>query len=94
MSSLLINFYASLRKVSGTKTVEFQLAEGTTVSNLLEAVIARFPEMRDGLLDEDGMLDRRAHIFINGRNCPLLMDGLETQLSAEDSIDIFPIGHF
>jgi MoaD family protein len=92
--ALRANFYAFLRKISGTKTQGFQLPEGATVKDLLEAVIDRYPQMRDLLLDENGELDRRAHIFINGRNCPLLAEGLETQLTADDSIDIFPIGHF
>ena len=94
MSALQINFYASLRKISEMKTVGFQLPDGTKVSNLLKAVLARYPLMSDSLLDESGKLDRRAHIFINGRNCLLLSEGLDTPLSAGDTIDIFPIGHF
>ena len=94
MPVMQVNFYSPLRKISETKTVGFQLPEDTTVSSLLEFAIDRYPQMRDKLLDDDGELDRRAHIYINGRNCLLLEKGLETRLSADDIIDIFPIGHF
>ena len=94
MFSLQVNFYASLRKISGGKAVGFSLPEGSTVQQLLEAVLTRYPEMRDKLLDQNGELDRHAHIIINGRNSPLLEQGLETSISSEDSVSIFPIGHF
>ena len=94
MPLMQVSFYASLRKISETKTVGFQLPEDTTVSSLLEAAIDRYPQMRDKLLDDEGELDRRAHIYINGRNCLLLPKGLETTLSVRDTIDVFPIGHF
>lgn len=94
MPLLPVNFYASLRKIAGTKTVALRLPEHGTINNMLEIVVNRYPEMQGKLLDEDGHLSRRAHIFINGRNCLLLDKGLETNPAAEDSIDIFPIGHF
>jgi len=94
MPELRVNFYASLRKISNGKTVRFQLPAETTVSQLLAAVIDRYPPMRVKLLADDGKLDRRAHIFINGRNCLLLDKDLQSPLSIEDAIDIFPIGHF
>jgi molybdopterin converting factor small subunit len=94
MPLLQVNFYASLRKVAQRKTVGFQLPEGTNVSDLLAAAINRYPQMRAKLLAASGELDRRAHIFINGRNCLLLPEGLLSPLAVDDTIDMFPIGHF
>ena len=94
MPELSLNFYASLRKIAGTKTVELRLPEQVTLNNMLDTVINRYPEMQSKLLDENGRLDKRAHVFVNGRNCLLLGKGLETSPKNEDSIDIFPIGHF
>jgi MoaD family protein len=94
MPELSVNFYASLRKIAGTKTVDLQLPAQATISNILEAVINRYPQMQIKLLNENGQLDRRAHIYVNGRNCLLLEKGLEASPNNEDAIDIFPIGHF
>ena len=67
-----VNFYANLRDFTGQKTVEFELSGGTTVDGLLAAVVERYPEMRQKLLDEDGTLFGHVHVFINGRDAPYL----------------------
>jgi MoaD family protein len=94
MPEIQVNFYASLRKISESKIEGFQLPKGATVSTLLQLVIDRYPQMQAKLLADNGELDRRAHIIINGRNCLLLSKGLESRLSFDDSVNIFPIGHF
>lgn len=94
MPLLHVNFYASLRKISTIKEVDFELADGTTVNQLLQAVIKRYPPMQEKLLDENGTLGLHAHIIINGRNSPLLAEGMDTIVTGDDKIDVFPIGHF
>ena len=94
MPPLKVNFYAALRKISGAKTVEFSFVEGLTIQKLLEVVVTRYPEMHDKLYERDGKLSRRAHIVINGRYSHTLNEGLDSMLSASDTVDIFPIGHF
>ncbi len=89
-----INFYAALRKIAGQKTVELDLPPGSTVRQMIEAVLMQYPTMREKLLDKHGRIGLHAHVFINGRDAPLLEDGIDTSLSATDIIDIFPIGHF
>ena len=89
-----INFYAALRKITGQKRVDLGLPPGTTVRQMVEAVLLQYPSMREKLLDENGHIGLHAHVFINGRDAPLLKEGLDTSLSASDIIDIFPIGHF
>lgn len=89
-----INFYASLRKISGQKTIDLPLPEDCTVYSLITAIIDRYPAMAEKLVDENGNLGLHAHVIVNGRDAPLLERGLNTALMADDIIDIFPIGHF
>jgi sulfur-carrier protein len=90
MGAVNVNFYAMLREIAGRKTVELPVRAGATVRELLDAVIARFPEMKDNLFDEHGQLYGHVHVFINGQDAPYLEHALETKLTAEDAIDLFP----
>lgn len=85
-----VYFFATLRQITGQKTVEFELAEGATARNLVDAVIDRFPLIRRELLDEQGKLWPHVHVFINGRDAPFLEDGLDTVLKKDDTVNIFP----
>lgn len=85
-----INFYATLRQITGQKSVDFALPNGTTVTDLVEMVVTEYPPMRDELLDEEGKLFPHVHVFVNGRDAPYLDEGMETVVTVEDKIDIFP----
>ena len=85
-----VGFYATLRQIVGTKTVDFDLQYGSTVSQLLDEIIRRYPAMCSELLDENGILHGHVHVNINGRNVPFLVNGLDTILSPGDTISIFP----
>lgn len=85
-----INFYATLRQIVGQKTVEFALADGVTVRELVEAVVDRYPAMRPQLLNAAGDLHGHVHVFINGRDAQFLEDDVSTRIGPEDKVDIFP----
>lgn len=85
-----VNFYATLRQIVGQKTVEFDLPNGTTVLQLVDAVMDEYPRMRPELIDENGDLHGHIHIFVNGRDAPYLENKFETKISPADKIDIFP----
>jgi sulfur-carrier protein len=85
-----VNFYATLRQITGQKTVEFDLPDGISVQQLLDAVLLKYPDMRDDLLDENGRLYGHVHLFVNGRDAPYLDDGLETIIKPNDKVDLFP----
>ncbi len=85
-----VNFYATLRRITGTKSVDFLIEAGATIGELVEMVVEQYPPMRAELLDEEGQLYGHIHVFINGRDVPLLEKRLDTVLSPEDKIDIFP----
>jgi molybdopterin synthase sulfur carrier subunit len=70
--------------------VEFDLPQGGTVGLLVEAIVARYPLMRDILLDPQGELYGHVHVFINGRDTPFLEEGLGTVIHPNDSINVFP----
>jgi molybdopterin synthase sulfur carrier subunit len=91
---MLINFYASLRKITGQKTVDLDVPAGSTVAQMVDVLLTQYPEMREKLLDEHGKVGLHAHVMVNGRDTPLLDKAIDTVISADDTIDIFPIGHF
>ena len=85
-----VNFYATLRQIVGGKTVELSLSTGATVQQLLSEILNRYPEMGKELLDEHGNMYGHVHIFINGRDVQFLQDYLDSLISLDDRIDIFP----
>ena len=85
-----VNFYATFRQIVGGKTIEFPMADGMTVRQLMAEIIARFPPLRAQLLDEQGHVYRHVHVLINGRDVQYLGSGLDTPVSAEDTVNIFP----
>ena len=85
-----VNFHAGLRRITGRKTVEFDLPDGTNVEGLLAAVVERYPEMREKLFHEDGKLFGHVHVFVNGRDAPYLDRKLATALEETDTVDVFP----
>ena len=85
-----VNFYATLRRITGRNSVELDLPGGTTVDGLLAAVVERYPELRVELFHEDGTLFGHVHVFINGRDAPYLDRKLATELQESDTVDVFP----
>lgn len=85
-----VNFYATLRQIAGTKTVEFPLAEKATVRQLVVEIVERYPAMHPVLLNSNGALYGHVHVFINGRDVPFLQQTMDTVLTIDDKVDVFP----
>jgi len=85
-----VNFYATLRDIVGTKTVELEVPEGMTARDLIREVTRRYPRLSRELLDKQGNLLGHVHVFINGRDLSFIDETLEARLSAEDTVNIFP----
>lgn len=85
-----VNFFATLRDIAGGKTVEFDVEEGVTAIELLDAIIARFPLMKKELLDMNGRMYGHVHLFINGRDVQFLDEAFETRITQDDTVNIFP----
>lgn len=85
-----ISFYATLRKIVGRKTVELPLSDPCTLKDVLDAVVAAYPELADEVLDDTGGLDRYVHLFVDGRSAKYLAEGMATRVDASQSIEFFP----
>ncbi len=85
-----ISFYATIRAIVGSKTLEIDLPEGASIQDLLDRLIERCPPLGEKLLDPEGRLSRSVQVFVDGRGALYLPDGLETKLHADQSVDIFP----
>jgi molybdopterin synthase sulfur carrier subunit len=85
-----VSFFATLRQIVGTKTVDFDLSDDTTIGQLIDLIVTRYPDLRRELLDESGNLYGHVHVFVNGRDVPYLENRLETVLKADDVISVFP----
>ena len=85
-----VSFYATLRKIVGTKTVDFEMPENPTLQDVLDAVLAAYPDLREDLLDETGALSRHVHFFVDGRSSKWLPEGMTTPIDASCKLELFP----
>ena len=85
-----VRFYATLRDLVGGKTAEIAVDHDITVRELLAAIIERFPGLRTQLLDENGNLYGHVHLFVNGRDAQFLISGLDTKMTPDDVVNVFP----
>ena len=80
-----VNLYATLRDLTGERHVE---VPGQTVREALDALFARWPELKAEILEDDTPKDGYS-IFVNGRDVRYL-EGLDTPLNPDDVLDLFP----
>jgi MoaD family protein len=81
----LIKFYANLRTVAGMKEMTVQ---GTSILAVLGTLAQDFPDLQPFLL-EKGQLHPRVIIILNGQTLDS-ETSLETPVSGQDRLDIFP----
>jgi len=82
-----VNIPTPLRRLTGGQS-RVQ-ASGATVLAVIEDLEARFPGIRDRLLDENGELKRFINIYVNEDEIRTLQ-GKETPVTAGDRISIVP----
>ena len=85
-----VNLFANFRKLVGGKTVEIELPEGSTLTQLFDSLILLHPRLEPALFDESRKILPFVHVFINGRDTQYLPAGTATLLAPADKIDIFP----
>lgn len=88
--AMRISFYATLRKIVGQKHVELALPERCSLVEILDAVVAAYPELRKEVLDEKGELDRYVHLYVDGRSSKFLPDAMATVVDGSQTIEFFP----
>jgi molybdopterin synthase sulfur carrier subunit len=72
--------------VGGQKQVEL---EGGTVRELVDALVGKFPALRQQLLGEDGDLNRFVNVYVNGQDVRYL-NGLDTPVAEQDEVRLLP----
>jgi molybdopterin synthase sulfur carrier subunit len=85
-----VRFYATLRPLVGGRSVQVEDRADRTIWELLDELIARFPDLGPQLLESQRTLYRHVHVILNGRDAPYLERGLDTILGPADRVDIFP----
>ncbi|MFW9800100.1 MAG: ubiquitin-like small modifier protein 1 [Candidatus Thorarchaeota archaeon] len=85
-----VRFYAHLRDLVGKKgTMELDLEEGATISELLKELLLD-SQVRETFLDKNQEIKSDITILKNGREIKFL-SGMETGLSSGDEISFFPV---
>ncbi len=64
---------------------------GSTVSELLKNVLARYPNLKTHLFDAKGNLRRHFNVFVNGTHIREL-NGMDTQLKEDDKVILMASG--
>ena len=64
-------------------------ADGSNVGEVLRALAEAHPETKGQLFGEDGSLNRYVNVYLNDEDVRVL-DGLETPVSADDTLVILP----
>ena len=80
-----IKFYGGLRQLAGNKEQEIT---GATIREVLEKICADNESLRMAIFDKKN-LRQHVRIMVNGHDSELAQ-GLETPVSANDQIAIFP----
>ena len=76
--------FPALMKYYVDNQSEFFVA-GSTVNELIENVLAKYPALKPHLFDANGDLRRHFNIFVNGIHLRELA-GMETQLKEDDKV--------
>jgi MoaD family protein len=84
-----LKLYATLRPIVGGAVVSASTPAGATVQELVEELLARWPDLRPEMVDTEGRLLPRIHIFVNGKDITFL-NGVATTLPEGGNVDIFP----
>lgn len=84
-----IKLYATIRSLVGASTVEIETPPDARMIDIIQAMIQHWPQLRSELLNEDGTVSERIHLFVNGREVRY-MGGLETPIPDDADIRIFP----
>lgn len=81
-----VEFYGVYRPIVGAKSIE---VEAVNLRQMLDAVAARYPQLRTELLDEGGRLYPWIPLYVNGRNPRLWADGLDRPIGVAEVVSIF-----
>jgi sulfur-carrier protein len=82
-----VKFPAVLRaNVGGAREVD---ADGATIGDVLDGLVATYPSLKDQLYTEDGELNRFVNVYLNGQDVRYL-DGRATAVDDRDEVRLLP----
>jgi sulfur-carrier protein len=82
-----VKFPAVLRaNVGGAREVD---ADGQTIGDVLDGLVATYPSLKDQLFTEDGELNRFVNVYVNGQDVRYL-DGTATAVDDRDEVRLLP----
>jgi molybdopterin synthase sulfur carrier subunit len=84
-----IRLYATLRQIAGTRELEIPVEVNQTVGDVLRALVARHPRLKQAVWDPDGSLAGHVAVILNGRDIRHLSE-VDTPVSDDDRLDVFP----
>jgi len=73
-------------QVGGVKSIELP---GTTVGQLITALLVQHPGLGGQLMTSDGELNRFVNVYVNGQDVRYL-DGLATPVGDRDEVRLLP----
>ena len=72
--------------VGGAREVD---ATGSTIGEVLQALVAAHPSLRDQLFTGDGELNRFVNVYVNGQDVRY-MEGVATPVADADEVRLLP----
>ena len=84
-----IKVYATLRDIVGGPSVQLNGVSKLTVGEMLQKMFAQYPKLEPAFYKSNGELHPATRVLLNGRDVQYI-GGLETVVTAEDTIRIFP----
>ena len=64
-------------------------SDGETIGDVLDALVATYPSLKDQLFTEDGELNRFVNVYLNGQDVRYL-DGRATAVDDRDEVRLLP----
>ena len=64
-------------------------ANGATLGDIFDDLVARFPGLKDKVITEDGQLHKFVNVYVNDDDVRYL-DKLDTKVSDSDTVSILP----
>lgn len=84
-----IKLFATLRDLTGKKTLTVPFEDGQTVHQLLADIATIEPKLHGEILNDSGELTGLVHILVHGRNIEWL-NGLDTVIREKDIVTLLP----
>ena len=85
-----VHFFAAYHNLTGVRTWELKYNPGSTLRDVVEAVIQQFPVLKTHWLAADGNLQAHLTVILNKTDANSSPLGLDTPLNIDDEIDFLP----